>query len=307
MGGIRNPKKFREFTESLIIRREYNEVMDEFPDINRMKLNVQLDQLAQSTYDDSVSEFVAWYNEAVIGGEEESLNGIELLGKMSRMRHITGLAKIPATLGFVEEFVEDTERKLVIFVHHKDVGELLIQGLIDCNKETNPDYYELAQAIKDAGIQIMKLTAEFSDSERFTIQETFNKSTRSIMVASTLASGEGIDLQSCADCVMHERQWNPQNEDQAAPGRFRRIGQLSSVINITFTEADDTIDQHLDYIVEGKRNNFHRVMNKSEQPKWNQNDIAKELASIIVKKHQEKMKGRGPTNITTKAQFASKH
>jgi SNF2 family DNA or RNA helicase len=70
------------------------------------------------------------------------------------------------------------------------------------------------------------------------------------MIASTLACGEGVDLQTCSDCILHERQWNPQNEDQAAPGRFRRIGQTAKVINITCPEAEGTIDEDLDVIVE---------------------------------------------------------
>lgn len=289
-GGIRNAEKFRKFTESLLIRREYNEVMDEFPEINRMKLNVQLDDLQQSTYDESTSEFVAWYNDKVIGGEEDALNGMEILAKLARMRHITGLAKIPATLGFVEEFIEETERKLVIFVHHKDVGQLMIHALIDTKKESNPDYYELAQTLVEQGVKVFKYTADQSDEESFIIQESFNKAKRGVMVASTLACGEGVDLQTCADAIMHERQWNPQNEDQAAPGRFRRIGQLEKQINITFPEAEGTVDEHLDGLVEGKRRNFHRVMNKSEAPVWNESDIAKQLAEIIVAKHKEKNK-----------------
>lgn len=284
MGGIKRPDKFREFTKELLIRREYNEVMDEFPDINRMKMEVQLDELSQSTYDDEVSEFVKWYNEALISGMEEQLSGIQLLGKMSRMRHITGLAKIPATIGFVEEFVEDTDRKLVIFVHHKDVGELLYNEL----KETydGPD--------SENRIPILKMTAELKDSERFEMQENFNKLPRAIMVASTLASGEGIDLQTCADAILHERQWNPQNEDQAAPGRFRRIGQLAKAINITVIEADGTIDEHIDSIVEGKRKSFHDVMNKSKMTTWSEGSFAQELAAIIVAKH----KAKHVTNIT---------
>ncbi len=298
MGGIKNPAKFREFTANLIIRREYNEVMDEYPDINRMKLNVQLDELQQNTYDDSVSEFVSWYNNAVIGGEEENLNSIEILAKMARMRHITGLAKIPATLGFIEEFIDNTDKKLVVFVHHKDVGQLMFDALRDCNQKTNPDYYELAQTIKDNGIDVVKLTAEFKDSERFEIEQAFNKSKRSIMIASTLASGEGINLQTCADCVMHERQWNPQNEDQAFPGRFRRIGQLAKVLNGTYVEAEDTIDYDLDVIVAEKRRRFHAVMNKSEMPTWNESDIAHELAATIVRKHKEKNKHKVKSEVS---------
>lgn len=301
MGGIKNPAKFREFTSSIMIRREFDEVMDERPDINRVKLNVQLDELQQSSYDESVGEFVKWYNQAVIDGTEDQLSGIELIGRMARMRHICGLAKIPATLGMAQEFIEDTDKKLVIFVHHKDVGELMLNALNNTSKESNPEWYELAETIKSEGIKLFKLTAEFSDTERFTIGEEFNKCPRAIMIASTLASGEGINLQTCADAIMHERQWNPQNEEQAAPGRFRRIGQRSKVINITFVEGEGTIDADLDEIVERKRLSFHSVMNKGEAPKWNESDIIRELAATIVRKHQAKFKANTNTNVTMMA------
>lgn len=289
MGGIRNPAKFREYTASLLIRREYEEVMDEFPDINRTKMAVQLEDIDQSTYDDSVSEFVAWYNEAIIDGTEEALSGIEVLAKMARMRHITGLSKIPATLGYVEEFIEDTDKKLVIFVHHKDVGQLMISALTNTDKASNPDWYQLAQTLQDEQIPVYSYTSQHTGKpEGYMVQENFNKTKRCIMVASTLACGEGIDLQTCSDCILHERQWNPQNEDQAAPGRFRRIGQTANVINIIVPEGEGTIDEHLDALVETKRRQFHTVMNKGQVPVWNEGDLAKQVAQKIVQKFNEK-------------------
>lgn len=304
MGGIRNPKKFREFTQNILIRREYEEVMDEFPDINRMRMPVQLDSLSQSTYDESVSDFVKWYNEFVIGGEEDKVSGIEILAKMARMRHVTGLAKIPATLGFIEEFIEDTDKKLVVFVHHKDVGQLMHNALINTDKESNPDWWELAKELKEQNIRIFQYTsAHTGRPEGYDIQEQFNATKRCIMIASTLACGEGLNLQTCSDSILHERQWNPQNEDQATPGRFRRIGQTSNVINITLPEADGTIDQQLDQIVEEKRGRYHIVMNKGEVPRWSETDFAKALAELIVKKHQiKKVKsGKSITKITEMA------
>jgi len=312
MGGIRNPKKFKEFVSNLLIRREYNEVMDEFPDVNRMKLNVQLDELHQASYDDSESDFVDWYNEHVIGGEEDKISGIEILAQMARMRHVTGLAKIPATLSFIEEFVETTDKKLVVFVHHKDVGYLMANALKDTNKETNPDWYELALLLKEESIQVFAYTsAHTGKPEGYDLQEKFNATQRCIMIASTLACGEGLNLQTCADSVLHERQWNPQNEDQATPGRFRRIGQVSGVINITCPEAEGTIDLDLDFIVEDKRKNFHLAMNKGEAvPVWSENDFAKELAARIVAKHRAKKDKAGntgvKTNITQAARLKSK-
>lgn len=289
MGGIRNPQKFREYTSSLLIRREYEEVMDEFPDVNRTKMAVQLDTMEQSTYDDSVSDFVAWYNQYTIDGNEEAINGIQILAKMAKMRHLVGLAKIPATLGYVEEFIEDTDKKLVIFVHHQDVGILMTNSLRDTDSKSNPDWYQLAQTLQDENIPVYQYTSAHTGKPAgYQVQEDFNKSKRAVMVASTLACGEGIDLQTCSDCILHERQWNPQNEDQAAPGRFRRIGQLSNVINITVPSGEGTIDEHLDDLVETKRRQFHTVMNKGEVPIWNEGDIAKQVAQRIVARFNEK-------------------
>ena len=301
MGGIKNIPKFKEFTESLLCRREYNEVMAEFPDVMRTKLNVQLDEFEQSTYDNSESDFVEWYNQFIIGGEEDKVSPIEILAQMARMRHITGLAKIPATLSFIETFVEETDRKLVVFVHHTDVGELMYNALVNIDA-SNKDWSDLAQELKDEGIKVFKYTSDLSDIERAEMQERFNQTPRAIMIASTLACGEGVNLQTCADCVLHERQWNPQNEDQAAPGRFRRIGQQSSVINITCSEAEGTIDEQLDGIVEEKRRRFHAAMNKGEAPVWNEGEFAKELAEAIIKRHKAKKGNSGvKTNVT---QFA---
>jgi SNF2 family DNA or RNA helicase len=123
MGGIKNVDKFKQFTKDLIIRREYNEVMDEFPDVNRMKLSMQLDEMSQSNYNDAESAFVKWYNQHIIDGTEESVGSIEILAAMTRARHVVGLAKIPATLGYIEEFYEENDRSIVISCIIKTLAE----------------------------------------------------------------------------------------------------------------------------------------------------------------------------------------
>jgi SNF2 family DNA or RNA helicase len=296
-GGIRNIPKFKEYTKNLILRREFNEVIDQFPDINRVKLNVQLDSLTQSTYDDSVSEFVEWYNGFVIGGEEDKINGVELLGKMARMRHIAGLAKIPATMGYIEEFVEDTDKKLVVFVHHLDVAQIFKHNLTVVDKEINEDWAELAETLHNENIPVFMYHSGLTALERNELQNKFNTAKRSIMIASTLACGEGVDLQTCSDAIMHERQWNPQNEEQAAPGRFRRIGQTAKVISITYPHAEGTIDEDLDIINTDKGIRYSNVMNKSEYKPLSEGELGKMLAERIIKKHNEKFKGKPKMNL----------
>ncbi len=281
-GGIRNVKAFKEYISDIAIRREVADVAIEMPDVVRTLQFTELDSLSQTTYDDEVSEFVKWYNEKVIGGEEEEAFGdTNILAQLARMRHITGLAKIPATEEYVVNFIEETDRKFTVFVHHKDVGDILYNNL---------------KARLD--VPVFKLTADMSGYERFEIQEEFAKTSQCVLIASTLASGEGINLQTCGDSILHERQWNPQNEDQAAPGRFRRIGAAHKTVNVIFMTAAGTIDEILAGIVERKRAYFHNAMNKGEMPQWNTASLAKELAEGIVKNFNDKKK-----SITKMAQL----
>ena len=276
VGGIRNVPAFREATKDLFIRREVEEVMKEMPSVNRMLLYTELDTVEQKTYDQEVSAFVAWYNDAVANDTLNKVgeDGGNILSKMAKMRHITGLAKIPATIEFIHDVVEDKQKKITIFVHHKDVGEIL--------------YRECQAEFKD--IPVYKLTAEMNSMQISLTIEEFNKQAICILIASTLACGEGINLQSCGDAVLHERQWNPANETQAAPGRFRRIGSTFSVINVTFVTASGTIDEILANIVSRKEAAFHSSMNKGEMMIWNQSSFAKELAEGIVNSFSKQKK-----------------
>lgn len=269
-GGIRRPDKFREYTKDILIRREAHEVTDEFPEINRTLHYCQLEGAAEQTYKDEVSEFVKWYNSKVIGGEEDNFSTVSnILAKMQRMRHITGLAKIPTTIEFIREHIDETNEKIVVFVHHQDVGELLYR---QCKKE----FPEVPLFKFTAGLDARYITLN--------IQDPFNAvEGPAIMIASTLAAGEGLNLGSCGYCIMHERQWNPGDEEQPE-GRFTRIvGSKFTTVNSTYITAEGTIDDHMAALVEEKRNNFHAVMNKGQVPTWNRNEIIRDIADAIVR------------------------
>jgi superfamily II DNA or RNA helicase len=277
-GGIKNPQRFKEHIKDIAIRRERAEVMKELPLISRALHYTEIDDTSQEAYDNEVSEFVKFYNEAVIGGDEDKMMGIggPIIARLQRMRHITGLSKIPATISFVEEFIEETDRKMVIFVHHQDVGEIL---------------YNKLDTKYSGQMPIFKLTGGMPPEERYRIQEEFNSAPRALLVASTLAAGEGLNLQTCADCILHERQWNPANEEQAE-GRFIRIGQTSEHVAATYVTAQGTVDEHLAGIVEKKRISFHAAMNRGEMPVWKQADIIKELSEKIVSDWMKKQRAQ---------------
>lgn len=277
-GGIREPEKFKEYVKDIVIRRERQEVMKELPTINRVNHFCDLDQITQKQYDEEVSEFVKWYNQCTINGEDPFSNTDDgpIVAKLAKMRHIAGLAKIPQTEELVEQFVEETDRKLVVFAHHQDVQHILYNNLKSKFGHLMP---------------VLRLTGGMSSEHRFSTQEEFNASPRAILVGSTLAAGEGLNLQTCSDCIMHEPQWNPANEEQAE-GRFIRIGQKATCVTGTYVTAAGTVDELLRGIVERKRLQFHNAMNKGEMPVWVVKDIIRELVDGIVDGFNKKNKNK---------------
>ena len=261
-----------------MIRRERQEVMKELPVVSRTIRYVELDNIAQKTYDDEISDFVKWYNEVLIDDSENTFETTtNMMGRLARMRHLVALAKVPATVEDVKTFTDETDRKLVIFVHHIDAGEIIareLQKLMDPTITTNEEK-------RIDKMPILQLKGGLDAQKKFEIQEAFNNSPRCLMVASMLAAGEGLNLQTGADCIMHERQWNPPNEEQCE-GRFIRIGQLATAVNAGYMIAAGTVDDIVTEIVERKRIEFHNSMNKGEMPVWKESDITKAVVDQIM-------------------------
>lgn len=268
-GGIKNVDRFRAHVKDMIIRRERTEVMAELPLVNRTKLMVKMDATQEAIYDEAVNDFVKWFEE-----QNENITSMNLLAAMAKMRHLVAVAKIPSTMEYMDEFIETTDRKIVIFAHHKDVQDLLLE---ECKERYG------------SMMPVLCIVSTMNGQERFETQELFNKSPRAVMIASTLAAGEGLNLQTCADCIIHERQWNPANEEQAE-GRFIRIGQTATSVNAVYAHMEGltAIDSSLDSIVERKRIQFHSAMNNSEYMSWSEDNIVRELADTIVRAHNAK-------------------
>lgn len=277
-GGIRDIPRFKEFTRDIVIRRERKEVDIEFPDKNRVRFNCQLDETTREAYDGEVSDFVKWWNNLIIGGEENSFEAnTSAIARLQRMRHMVGLSKIPATLELTEEFLENTDKKIAIFVHHKDVGILIANRVGQLG------------VVQRENIPVLKFTSDLNAEERFALQVKFNSLKRCVLVASTQASGEGLNLQTCSDAIMHERQWAPGREEQAED-RFVRIGATSNKVNITYIHADDSVDTIFDGINERKRSEYHNSMNKGDMIAWNEASVLKELINSIVTSYNKKRK-----------------
>lgn len=268
VGGLKNSARFHEDTKDIIIRRTKAEVLKDLPPIDRRFYHVELDKKLNKAYAKALDEL----EEMLYSDEDGFTKSTTTIAIMSKLRHITGVSKVAECIDFTTEFLLSSDRKIVIFSHHQDVAALLV--------------FNLGQWCVEGGFdKPLHLHSGLDGNGRAALIKQFKSSDARVMVASTLAAGEGINLQFCSDAIILERQWNPANEEQAE-GRFHRFGQLNSV-SITYMIASGTIDEYFTELVEVKRSIVASTLDKKEI-QWDQQSLMKELAQILVTRGRER-------------------
>lgn len=265
--GLKYPVMFEKKTKDWIIRRLREDVLPDLPKVFRIFRKVEMDQGLRDAYIAIVKEFMAYYEG--LDEEPDFGEGTNILGYFSRMRHIIGISKAQAAVDYAEEFLLSTNRKLCIFVHHKDVGQMVIK--------------KLEQTLRDGGYDMpAEITSDMDVMERQAQVTKFKTEGCRIMVASTLAAGEGLNMQFCSDCLIVERQWNPANEEQAE-ARFPRPGSTADKINAGYLVALDTMDEWMTSLVEQKRSIMQETLD-GKTVEWSQQSLMKELTNIMIQK-----------------------
>lgn len=268
---------FYEAMDGIMIRRTRAEVAPELPTINRMFFNSEIENKdIRRSYAEVQKEFEEFMDKN--DGKLNPEGYTSLLGFFARMRRLTGFAKLQPVTEFVTDFLLSTERKIVIFGHHKETLESLKEVLDSWCAEGG---WNPCEALKSS----------LDPDQRQAVVNKFKNDPRSrILIASTLASGEGLNLQFCTDAIMLERQWNPANEEQAETRftRFKEDGVYEAHVNVTYFISVGTIDEWLTELVEKKRALFDKLINRNEDATWDESSLMKELAEVIYSKGGKK-------------------
>lgn len=270
VGGLSNPEMFKSMTEDFIIRRTRAEAAPEIPKVNRQFYHVELDKKLHGAYRDGLREL----EELMYSEDEDQLTS--MIAIMTKLRKITGISKTYECVDYVTDYLlENENEKITIFAHHHTAVTML---------ET-----KLNAWMRDNGHEnVLNLHSGLSPDQRAELVEKFKTSNARVMIASTLAAGEGLNLQFCHTAIMLERQWNPANEEQAE-GRFARIGQTSLFIDIIYMIATGTIDDYFTQLVEQKRAIVASTLD-GKDIQWDESSLLKDLASMLVTTGKEMWK-----------------
>jgi SNF2 family DNA or RNA helicase len=262
LGGINNLERFKELTKDFILRYTREEVMPDLPKIRRTHSFHEMAENVNKEYQRTQRELLDELGDRDIDSIPITMRG-NILGYLAKMRRITGVAKVDPCLDYLVDFLDQTDRKIVIFYHHEDVFRLM------------------SDRMQELGIEYQSLTANQTAEERYNAIERFkNNPNLRVLIGSTLVAGEGINLQFASDAIILERQWNPANEEQAE-ARFTRIGSLAESVNIHYFVATGTVDEFLNELIEFKRAELMRTLDRRTDLKWSETNVMVEMMRKI--------------------------
>lgn len=223
--------------ESCMIRRQKSEVLKELPEKRRqiVTLPPPLD-----------SEILKREHECFVAKGLDYEMDVDHLHRASiafeelaKVRHETAVAKIPLVLDHCIELLKSV-KKLVIFAHHKDV----INGLVDGLGAYGARSYtgDHTQEMRDMTIKVF---AQDDDECR-------------VFVGSIKAGGFGLTLTAANWMVMAELDWKDMSQVE---DRIHRIGQEEKV-TIQYLVFDWSVDANMARKIVAKMDVADRILNK---------------------------------------------
>lgn len=216
--------------------------------LERHQLLVDLHPDDEQRYQDAradVAAFLAARARQI--AEEEGLEpGTEAL--RARMRAEAGLhlvrlgtllgvaarAKVPMAVDWVREFLDQTDRKVVVFAHHRAVVKALAAEL-GCER----------------------IDGDTGDSMPIVDRFQNNPNVR-VVVVGIMAGGVGLTLTAASDMLFLEQAWTPADLDQCEGRCFGRVNDAHSA-TATYMLAAGTEDERVAAMLDRKRAEFHAV------------------------------------------------
>ena len=167
----------------------------------------------------------------------ESSFDINPLAKLTALRKTCAIGKVESAAEWIDDFLESGQ-KLVVFVHHRTVGEAIFNRYRD-------------KAVAYAGGMNEKIRWD-------SVQKFQTDPKCQLFVGSISACGVAINLTAASNVAVLEFPWTNAVLLQATD-RCHRIGQKNAV-NVWFLTASDTIDEDSVTILIGKSGTSEAVL-----------------------------------------------
>jgi len=239
--GSQNIPALRERLNGFLLRMRKSEVLTELPPLEFVPTPLApslagIEANALRGYSDILSEDMSDEQVlAALGSMDENA---------ARLRVALGVAKANAAIEYIDEFMDGSQKKIVVWAIHQNVIDILMSGL------------------KHLGaVKIDGRTPE--KDRRYAIAAFLGDANTRVFIGNIQAAGTGLTLIGpqfpCSDAFFVESDYVPGNNLQAA-ARIHRLGQRDGVLARVFF-ARKTIDDRVQSILARKQNELAQIFN----------------------------------------------
>lgn len=246
----RNVDQLQAALSTLMIRRLKKDVVKDLPPINRMFKYTELNERFQNVYD-RVLEGV--FNTIDRAGNEIQKSVPNILVQIQRLKQVCELAKREATADLATELNDSAKEageqypKVIIFSQYVSA----VRDLAARTSESGSVYFTGAQ----------------SPMERQNIVDKFqNDPSINILVASTKAAQEGLNITAAGHIIFHDLMWTPAAHEQAEARAYGRLSDCHSVDSY-YMLCENTIDEEIYKLLEAKMRMITEVVEGAAQVK----------------------------------------
>ncbi len=235
---------FEIMSDSFYARLEFDDVKYQFeaagmvtPEgVRRSPVSVELAGKAGRDYTKARDDLRSFLIETRGERAANSALRAEALTRLGVLRHLIGLAKVPATVSFVSDMVDDGEQ-VIVFAWFRDVVE------------------EIEAQLADKGITVGKIYGGMKVEQVEANKAAFQAGEMKVIVLNIEAGSVGHTLTAAANVVFNEFAWSPEDMRQAE-ARAYRLGQSRPVVShwIVGANGQPTIDERLVEIINTKAN-----------------------------------------------------
>lgn len=238
--GASHLPELRKRLEGFMLRRTQEEVLAELPDLIVSRVPLRLDAAAEKNIWDFEREVQD--RDALLSPSKEAF---AQLGDLATLMRVTGEAKAPQAAEYVKQLLE-TQEKVVVFCHHRDVVHALEVALGECYPVT--------------------YVGGMSDADKTQAIKTFQEMKECrVFIGNIKAAGTGINgLQNVASHVVFaELSWVPGEMAQAI-GRLKRMGQSARRVHAHVLHAPGTLESAVLAVHDGKNAVIDKLLGREE-------------------------------------------
>ena len=249
----------RSLLQKVMIRRRKADVLSQLPEKQRITVALAISDRKQ--YDYAVQDFISWlaqYDPAKLSSAQRA----ERLVRMGYLKRLAGLLKLTFVMDWIDDFLEDSDGKLVLFALHKKV----IRGLAK-------RYHNLCIVV-DGSIT--------GKERQLSVQKFQSNSATRLFIGNLKAAGVGLNLTAATTVAFAEMSWTP-GEHVQAEDRCHRIGTKSAV-SVYYLIGKDTVEEYLAKLIQEKHQSLNSVLDNGRVQ--HSLDIFDQLSKAILKQQR---------------------